>query len=64
MFFPDKARAFSEARRVLRRASAGGRLNVAFAESAGFGSELPRWRTLAEDELRDLVRQQEARYGE
>jgi putative nucleotidyltransferase with HDIG domain len=32
--------------------SAGGRLNVAFVESAGFGSELPRWRSLAEDELR------------
>ena len=31
--------------------SVGGRLNVAFVESSGFGAELPRWRALADEEL-------------
>lgn len=37
--------------------SAGGRLNVAFVESSVFGSELPRWRALAEEELRAAGRE-------
>ena len=37
--------------------SVGGRLNVAFVESSVFGSELSRWRTLAEEELRAASRE-------
>lgn len=41
--------------------SAGGRLNVAFVESSAFGPELPGWRAVAEEELREARRGARAR---